>query len=131
MSNKGKVLSILGIGLIVCAVTWVAFLVGYTNEQKDTLDYVALTFVLIAEVVLFSGLILILHYQDKMSKVLVTGGLISTLLLYWAGATIISLLSKTLFENNMGGFCYYSSFFVCRCSDYPDFFVCICIQHEG
>ncbi|MBU5437295.1 hypothetical protein KQI42_04700 [Tissierella sp. MSJ-40] len=104
MSNRNKVLPNIIIGLIIVIATLVIFFIGFSDKGRETIDYVALCFVLISEIALFGGLILILNCKMTMSKAFIRSGIISTLVIYWGITVLISLLLKSMFQNNLRGF---------------------------
>lgn len=104
MNKRMRLISNLAIGFIVIAVTLVIFFMGFPKDARETLDYAALTFILISEAALFTGLTLLLFHELSESRVLIRSGIISTLLIYWIATVIISLFAKTIFENNVNAF---------------------------
>ncbi|MBC2579426.1 hypothetical protein [Clostridium sp. DJ247] len=104
MSSKVRTLANMGIGLIVFIVTLVVFFLGYTNHPKETIHWLALTFVLISEIVLFGGTTVTLIRKYTSSQMLLVSGIISTLSIYWIATTILSVFSRNIFKDNVRGF---------------------------
>lgn len=104
MSSKMKTLANAGIGVIIIAVTLAVFFAGHTNQQKEAVDWLVLTFTLIAEAALFSGIIITSMCKHATNKVLIRSGIISTLFIYWVITTIISIITRNIFVDNVGGF---------------------------
>lgn len=104
MSSKIRTLANIGIGLIVFIVTLAVFFLGYTNQAKETIDWLALTFVLISELALFGGTAVILIRKYTNSQMLIASGIITTLFIYWIAATLLSIFSRNIFKDSVSGF---------------------------
>lgn len=89
------------IGAILVGFTLIAFFL--LNIERIGLYLWALTFLLVAEIVLCTGLIATKSLGANHSKVFVKSGIIGSLFLYFL-ATLISVLSVRLFENKPGTF---------------------------
>ncbi|MDR3643813.1 MAG: hypothetical protein P4M02_01915 [Clostridia bacterium] len=68
-------------GVIVLAVTLVVFFVGFISFRKAEIDYVALTFVLVSELLFFIGAALLAGTSQN--KVFTRSGVMTALALYW------------------------------------------------
>lgn len=104
MRGKARTLANIGIGLIVFIVTLVVFFVGYGNHPKEIIDWLALTFVLISEIALFSSITVILTRKYTSSQMLLVSGIISALSICWIAATMLSVFSRNIFKDNVRGF---------------------------
>jgi hypothetical protein len=92
------------IGLIVISVTLVGFFIGFGNGQKENIDYIALVFVLISELVLFGMMIFIDNFKNKANGLFLHSGIISALVLYWIATTLISILLPGVLKDNINAF---------------------------
>jgi hypothetical protein len=92
------------IGLIVISATLVAFFVGFGNGQKESIDYMALAFVLISELVLFVMIISIDNFKNKANGLFLYSGVISALVVYWIVTTLISILLPGVLKDNINAF---------------------------
>lgn len=101
MNNKIKM--VLGIGSIIIAVTLVWFLIGFSPAEKTTLDWIALLFMLIAEVSFIIGLIILTNRIEALNSIMLKSGIISTLSVYLI-ATILLALCRTFFDQRINAF---------------------------
>lgn len=104
MSGKVRTLACAGIGLVVFLVTLVVFFLGFTNHQKEAIDLLALTFVLISEIAFFGSTTVLLARKFRGSQTLLVSGIISTLFIYWITSTLLSIFSGNIFKDNVRGF---------------------------
>lgn len=104
MSDKVKTFANIGIGLTIFIVTLVLFFLGYTSHPKESIDWLALIFVLVSEIALFGGTTVILIRKYTNSQMLLISGIISILFIYWISASILSIFSNNIFQNNVRGF---------------------------
>ncbi len=77
MDKRIKVFSNIAIGIMVIIITLVVFFVGFEKVEKSNLDHLALMFILLSEVALFTGLILLLISEAPMSSIIIRSGLMS------------------------------------------------------
>ena len=103
MPDKMKMLLILGIGIIIIAVTLVIFLIGFSSGEKTTLHWLSLLFVLISEVALIGGLILMRVRIETLNATLLKAGITSTLFIYFV-ITVLLAVFKPLFAGNLNAF---------------------------
>jgi uncharacterized membrane protein len=103
MKNKMLVANII-ICLIVVSVTFAIFFVGFSKNERTSVDYASLSFVLISEFILFTAFSLLAVNIIYMKTVLIRSGIITTLSGYWVLTTFISLFFRKVFMNNLGGF---------------------------
>lgn len=93
------------IGLIVIAVTLVVFFFGFSvNIQKQTIDYLALLFVLTSEVVLFGVMMVLIANKNSGDQIFLHSGLMSTLTIYWLVTTMVSIFVNPVFKGNLFSF---------------------------
>lgn len=92
------------IGLIIISATLVVFFMGFGNGQKENIDYAALIFVIISEIVLFGTMILIDDFKNKSNGLFLNSGVISALVLYWIATTLISILLPEVLKDNINAF---------------------------
>lgn len=104
MDKRSKVFSNISIGVIVIIITLVLFFVGFEKVEKNSLDYLALMFILVSEVALFAGLILLIINEAPMSSIIIRSGVISTLSIYWLLTIITYLVYKNAYKDIIGGF---------------------------
>lgn len=104
MDKRSKVFSNIAIGVIVIIITLVLFFVGFEKVEKTNLDYLALMFILVSEVALFTGLILLIINEAPMSSIIIRSGVISTLSIYWLLTIITYLVYKNAYKDSLGGF---------------------------
>lgn len=104
MDKRSKVFSNISIGVIVIIITLVLFFVGFEKVEKNSLDYLALMFILVSEVALFAGLILLIINEAPMSSIIIRSGVISTLSIYWLLTIITYLVYKNAYKDSIGGF---------------------------
>lgn len=104
MNNRKKIIANIALCLILVAVTLVVFFVGFSKGHKTRFDYIGLMFVLISEFALFIGFILLSINNAFMNKALIRAGISTTLSGYWILTTLVSLFSKMIFNDNIGGF---------------------------
>ncbi len=104
MNKVNKVALNIVLCLILVGITLVIFFVGFSNENKTRFDYIRLMFVLISEVILFTGLILLSMNSSSKSKTLIRLGVGITLSGYWILTTLSALLWEIVFNNKIGGF---------------------------
>lgn len=104
MDKRSKVFSNISVGVIAIIITLVLFFVGFEKVEKNSLDYLALMFILVSEVALFAGLILLIINEAPMSSIIVRSGVISTLSIYWLLTIITYLVYKNAYKDSVGGF---------------------------
>lgn len=104
MDKRSKVFSNISIGVIAIIITLVLFFVGFEKVEKNSLDYLALMFILVSEVALFAGLILLIINEAPMSSIIIRSGVISTLSIYWLLTIITYLVYKNAYKDSIGGF---------------------------
>ena len=104
MSSKTRTNANFGIGLIVILVTFIIFFVGYTDNPKSTIDWLRLIFILISEIAFFGGTTAFLSKKYTSSQMLFMTGVISVLSLYFIATIVLSLLSNSIFHDNIRGF---------------------------
>ena len=101
MSKRQMTLANALVGIIIVVVTLVVFFVGFSSRPKETIDYVALVFILISEVAFFAGLISVLNLnREKMS--LIKLSIVSTLFMYLVVTILIGLYFMNR-NNNLYG----------------------------
>lgn len=103
MDKNTKKISSIAIGFIVMAATLAIFFLSNTKTEISYLQWLALIFVLISELMLFLGIVFIVMQDSSSNKVFLSSGMISTLFIYCL-ITVISFFSKNSFENNENGF---------------------------
>ena len=101
MQNKIGVLLTGIIGLIVILFTVTAFFL--MEIEKTPLNFWALAFLLLSEIVLFTGLICLRFAGINQNKVFLRSGIISALFMYFF-ATLISMLFIRGFKENLNIF---------------------------
>ena len=102
MSGKAnRILPIAIIGFLVIAFTLLIFFLVVV--ERTTINLLALTFLLISEVCLFSGLIAVRVLGTNYDKLSMTIGVTSTLLLYFF-ITLVMVFTTGLFGGNIAGF---------------------------
>ena len=84
------------VGAIVVALTLAAFFL--LDFERTTIHWWALAFLLLSEVLLFSGLIAVRFAGGDYGKLFLRAGLSTTLVLYFA-FTLVSVLFVGLFQN--------------------------------
>ncbi|AFL99035.1 hypothetical protein Desde_0582 [Desulfitobacterium dehalogenans ATCC 51507] len=84
------------IGLIVLAVTFIIFFLGVDN--KSSLDWVSLAFVLIAEIALFGGITLLAIQPSSSRQIILRTGIISVFSMYWLFTLLIGLF-RNIFKD--------------------------------
>jgi len=89
------------IGALVVAFTLATFFL--IDFERTTIQWVALMFLLLSEVVLFAGLIGIRSLGAKFSKVFVSAGLSTILFIYFA-ATLTSVFFANSFRDRLNNF---------------------------
>lgn len=101
MTKKNKLSTILLIGLSIIIFQLVNFFTGDKIGAKVAIDYVALLFKLISDVVVIIG---ILYTVTSKSKSIFKVSLISSLSIYWVVTFILYLFLKGVLINNIGLF---------------------------
>lgn len=105
MKHQHKLLLNGLIGLIVIIITLVVFFVGFSvNAPKQTIDYLALLFVLISEIALFGVTLVLIAHKDAGDKLFVHSGVMSILVIYWLITTALSIFVNSFFKGNAFGF---------------------------
>lgn len=94
MYIKAKIFLTLGIGLAIIAITLVLFLVGFSYTEKTAVDWLAMSFVLVSEVLLITGLVLLPVYKTKIKAALVSSGVYSALFAYWLTTALLAIFAK-------------------------------------
>lgn len=102
MNKNLGILANIVIGIIVVLVTFVVFFIGLSGD-KDTFDYLSLSFILISEFALFISISIMMSSQ-KGSKGIIKVGIISILSIYWVVTVLVSILFKLIFESAIGPF---------------------------
>lgn len=92
------------IGLVIIAATLIIFFVGFKITEKQTIDYLALTFVLVSEIVLFCTLFILDSFKNIANKVFLYSGIMSTLILYLIITIILSILLPSRLNSNTNAF---------------------------
>lgn len=92
------------IGLIVIIATLAIFFLGINKLQKETIDFLSLTFVLISEIVLFGVITVLFLLNGKVNKVFLRSGIISAAVTYWIATTIVSIVLNPVYRDNISGF---------------------------
>lgn len=103
MTDRTKVWLILGIGLIMVAITLVLFLLGFSGGEKGTLHWISLLFILIAEAALIAGLVLMTNRSTTLNSTLLKAGLMSTFSLYLI-ITVLLAVFNPLFGESINAF---------------------------
>lgn len=103
MKNTARKL-IVYIGAVILALTMIIFFVGFGINHKETIDYLALIFILISEVVVFISANFMVSFYDYRNKTFVFSGAIGTLFLYMTTTILLSIFSNVLFYKNYNGF---------------------------
>jgi len=101
MQNSKRVLPIVIVGGIVTAFTIVTFFL--LGIERTSLQWLALAFLILSELVLFGGLIALRFAGEKHSKVFLTAGISTSLSLYFI-VTLVSVLLSGLFGDNVSRF---------------------------
>lgn len=101
MRNSNGVIRIGIIGLIVIVFSLAAFFL--LDIERIPLHWWALTFLVLSEVVLFSGLVVMQFSGANHSRVFMKSGVTTTLSLYFV-ATLISVFLANSFQNNSNAF---------------------------
>lgn len=104
MKHRSKLLLNGLIGVIVIAATLVIFFAGFNNAQKQTIDYLSLTFVLISEVALFGAMLALIGFNNSTNKVVLCSGILSALVIYWLVTIFVSIFFSPVFRDNTNGF---------------------------
>ncbi len=104
MSSKVKMWLTLVIGLIIIAITLVLFLLGFSDTEKTALNWLAMSFMLISEVLLIAGLMLLPVYIKNTSGTFASSGVYSTLFGYWLITAILAIFAKAFFNDNVRSF---------------------------
>lgn len=97
MKKKISAISIGIISIIVIAVTLSIFFM--LDFEKTLVSWWALFFVLLSEIILFSGIWVTSLFRDLPNKVFIRSGLNSILLLYFFATVVTSLFSGMLKDN--------------------------------
>ena len=101
MRNKNGIFSIGIIGLIVIVFSLAAFFL--LDIEKISVHIWALTFLLLSEIVLFGGLIGLRFTGGNSSIVFLRSGISTALLLYFA-ATLVSVFFSGMFKEKLNTF---------------------------
>ena len=101
MRKNYGIISLAAVGAIIIAFTVTAFFL--MGIEKTTLNWCALGFLLLSEIVLFSGLIALKYLGENHSKVFSRAGVSFTLLLYF-NLTLLSMLFVRAFDGKPGRF---------------------------
>ena len=101
MQDKNGVWAICVSGLIVIAATLTAFFL--LNIEHIPINIWALAFLLLAEIVLFSGLTVLRIAKTEQAGVFVNAGIATALFLYFI-LTLISALSAGAFKDKLNNF---------------------------
>ena len=101
MRNKNSIVPLGIIGIIIVAFSVVAFIL--LDVETTTVNKWALAFLLLSEFVLFGGLIGLRFTGTELSKAFLRVGVSTVLLLYFI-ATLVSMLFAGAFQENLNTF---------------------------
>jgi len=102
--NKNSVNASLFTGTIVIICTLITFFVGFSGSDNQTIDYLALVFILLSEISLFGGLAYLFSYERAMNKLIIRSGIITTLIIYWIANIVMDMVLRGLFKDNINAF---------------------------
>lgn len=91
------------IGAVILCFTLVVFFIGLGSYEKNTLDYYALGFILFAEIIFISGL-LVVPFRMKSTGMFSGVGIMTTLVAHLILTVISTLLFRIVFNDNTGAF---------------------------
>lgn len=99
MLNKTlKVVSTTAIGIILIVITIAVFFLG-TESPLETLDWLALSFILISEMALFGFFICFALMVHSSNKCIIRTGILSTLSIYLVVSVLLAIFRNAFFEN--------------------------------
>jgi len=92
------------VGILVIGITFIIFFLGLGGMVKTGLDYAALLFVVLSEILLFLGMGFVMRDRVFMSKTVIRSGMITLLWFYFLVTVAFSSLSHLLFQDHVALF---------------------------